>query len=105
MFQRLAEPCFQRQSPRGSHHCVASLPPGEEASATTCLDAILRGIEDWGRRWQVGFAHHKTQLLVVSRARHNILPKFNGTALTPRQEIKSPEGNVYDSKLTLTGLL
>lgn len=80
---------------------TVSLPftPREEAAVTSRLNAILRRIEDWGCRWQVSFAPHKTQLLLGSRTKHDLRPTFNKTTLAPQQEIKIL-GVTYDSKLT-----
>lgn len=65
----------------------------------TCLNTSLRLLEKWGQRWQVTFAPHKTQLLVVSRTRQDIRLLFNGAALIPQEEV-SILGVIYDSKLT-----
>ena len=73
--------------------------PGEEASTVTRLNASLRLLERWGHSWQVTFAPHKTQLLVVSRTRQDIQLRFNGAALLPQEEV-SILGVTYDSKLT-----
>ena len=72
---------------------------GEEDTVTSSLNAILERIQAWGRRWQVSFAPHKTQLLVVSRTQHDIRPTFNGMPLTPQREMKVL-GVTYDAKLT-----
>ncbi|MPD03438.1 hypothetical protein E2C01_099077 [Portunus trituberculatus] len=63
----------------------------------TRINTSLRLLEMWGQRWQVTFAHHKTQLLVVSRTRQDIRLLFNGAAVIPQEEV-SILG--YDSKLT-----
>ena len=80
---------------------TVSLPfaSGEEEATSSRLNSLLGRIEDWGRRWQVSFAPHKTQLLVVSRTRKHIRLCYNGTTLEPEDKIKIL-GVTYDSKLT-----
>ncbi|KAK3869652.1 hypothetical protein Pcinc_025056 [Petrolisthes cinctipes] len=76
-----------------------SFAPGDETSTISRLNTILHRLEIWGQRWQVSFAPHKTQLLVVSRTRHDIRLFFNGAFLTPSRELKIL-GVTYDDKLT-----
>ncbi|KAK3857033.1 hypothetical protein Pcinc_036688 [Petrolisthes cinctipes] len=76
-----------------------SFAPGDETSTISRLNTILHRLEIWGQRWQVSFAPHKTQLLVVSRTRHDIRLFFDGAFLTPSRELKIL-GVTYDDKLT-----
>ena len=76
-----------------------SFVPGEKAHITSHLNSILYSLEAWGQRWQITFVPHKTQLLLMSRTDSCIHLDFNGTTLTPQQEIKIL-GVTYDNKLT-----
>ncbi|KAK3857130.1 hypothetical protein Pcinc_036597 [Petrolisthes cinctipes] len=76
-----------------------SFAPGDETSTISRLNTILHLLEIWGQRWQVSFAPNKTQLLVVSRTRHDIRLFFDGAFLTPSRELKIL-GVTYDDKLT-----
>ncbi|XP_045115988.1 uncharacterized protein LOC123507079 [Portunus trituberculatus] len=71
----------------------------EEAAATCDINATLSRIAAWGRKWQVKFAAHKTQLLSITRTSEVLRLAFNGETLTPREEVEVL-GVTYDRKLT-----
>ncbi|XP_045117635.1 uncharacterized protein LOC123508165 [Portunus trituberculatus] len=61
----------------------------EEKAAATCdINATLSRIAAWGRKWQVKFAAHKTQLLSITRTSEALRLAFNGETLTPREEVE-----------------
>ena len=78
-----------------------SYDPEEEAAVTARLNYNLSRIVAWGNKWQVRFASHKTQLLIVSRSCTSLRLNFNGNTLTPRDEMEVL-GVTYDQKLTFS---
>ena len=77
----------------------ASFTPGEETSVSSWLNNVLHRIEAWGQRWQVSFAPHKTQVMVVSRTPSRLHLTFQGTTLALQQEVQIL-GVTYDNKMT-----
>ena len=73
----------------------------EKAAATRDFNATLSRIAAWGRKWQVKFAAHKTQLLSITRMSEALRLTFNGETLTPREEVEVL-GVTYDRKLTFS---
>ena len=73
--------------------------PEEEAATVSMLNTTLSRIAAWGKRWQVSFAAHKTQLLNISRFRTAPRLVFQGDTLTPQDEVEVL-GVTYDNKLT-----
>ena len=73
--------------------------PEEESATASLLNATLSRIAAWGKKWQVRFAAHKTQLLNISRTRAAPHIMFQGDTLTPQDEVEVL-GVTYDSKLT-----
>jgi len=75
--------------------------PEEEKNITAQLNNNLSRIIAWGNMWQVRFASHKTQLLIVSRSSASLQLNFNGDALAPGDEMEVL-GVTYDRKLTFS---
>lgn len=73
--------------------------PGEEAATAESFNSALSRIAAWGKKWQVKFATHKTQLLNISRTSPALRLAFDGEVLTPKDEVEVL-GVTYDSKLT-----
>ena len=73
--------------------------PQEEPATESQLNDRLRRIIAWGNMWQVKFAPHKTQLLLVSRSSAALRLTFNGASLLPQDEVEVL-GVTYDRWLT-----
>lgn len=73
--------------------------PGEEAATALHMNATLSRIASWGSKWQVKFAPHKTQMLLISRSRTTLSLTLEGEAVRPRDEV-DVLGVTYDSALT-----
>ena len=78
-----------------------SYEPEEATAITAQLNNNLSRIVAWGNMWQVKFASHKTQLLVVSRSCRPLQLSFSGDTLAPRDEMEVL-GVTYDRKLTFS---
>ena len=76
-----------------------SFSPQEEPATASQLNDRLSRIIAWGSMWQVKFAPHKTQLLLVSRTSTALRLKFNGATLAQQDEVEVL-GVTYDRGLT-----
>ena len=72
--------------------------PNQEEAAVALLNTRLRDIASWGERWQVRFAPHKTQLMLITRSATEMHLNFNGKVICTQNEIEIL-GVTYDSKL------
>ena len=76
-----------------------SYQPEEESAVVHQMNDRLSRILAWGKTWQVKFAPHKTQLLLVSRSRATLRLNFNGATLAPQEEVEVL-GVTYDRGMT-----
>ena len=73
--------------------------PADEEATVSLLNTRLSDIAAWGEKWQVKFAPHKTQFMIISRTENNLQFNFNGNEIKPQDEIEIL-GVLYDRKLT-----
>jgi len=74
--------------------------PSQENEAIALLNNRLKTIEEWGKKWQVSFAHHKTQLMFITRTPSNPAQVFfNNRQITALNQIDIL-GVTFDSQLT-----
>ena len=71
----------------------------EERAAASQLNTRLSRIVAWGNMWQIKFAPHKAQLLLVSWPSTALRLNFNGATLKPQDELEVL-GIIYDCGLT-----
>ena len=76
-----------------------SYSPLHEVAAITQLNERLKEIAEWGDKWQVKCAPHKTQLMVISRSETSQTLQFNREEIRSQNEIEIL-GVIYDNKLT-----
>ena len=73
--------------------------PDQEAAVIRQMEGRLELLQKWGSIWQIDFAPHKTQLMVVWRTPVCIFLKFGDKTINNNNEIEIL-GLIYDKALT-----